>query len=117
MAPPFYNIVATVVDRLNPLCHRLSCRLTLHTLTLHAWVDALERGRWRDWIGVAVGQFLSLYAWKGVLYPLLGVNLVVAALMLTKLRGTGRQITVGRWLAVNCMSGGIFVPLVALAQV
>ena len=28
MAPPFYNIVATVVDRLNPLCHRLSCRLT-----------------------------------------------------------------------------------------
>lgn len=89
----------------------------LFTLTLHAWVDALERGRWRDWIGVAVGQFLSLYAWKGVLYPLLGVNLVVAALMLTKLRGTGRQITVGRWLAVNCMSGGIFVPLVALAQV
>lgn len=86
-------------------------------MTLWAWVNALERGRWRDWAAVAVCQFLALWSWKGVMYPLFGINLV-APVAICLARGEGSKLTaLGRWLVCNVVAAAVFIPLVAAAQI
>ena len=121
---PGVGMLAAVLMAIHPWHLRFSgeargymLMLFIFILTLWAWTNAFERGRWRDWAAVALGQFFALYAWKGVLYPILGMNVLAAAIMWLKMEGNGRKIALGRWLAVNCVSGMVFVPLIALAQI
>ncbi|MCP5558824.1 MAG: glycosyltransferase family 39 protein [Verrucomicrobiaceae bacterium] len=121
---PGIGMVAAVLLAIHPWHLRFSgeargymLMLPIFILTLWAWTNALERGRWRDWVAVAVGQFFALYAWKGVLYPLVGINVLAMVLIWVKMDREGRKLSMGRWLAVNCVSGMVFVPLVAIAQI
>lgn len=84
---------------------------------LWAWVNALERGRWRDWVLVAVCQFFALYSWKGVIYPLLAMNAVAAGAIASSRREGDKWMTLGRWFACNSIAAVVFIPLVAAAQI
>lgn len=87
-------------------------------LTLWALTNAMERGRWRDWVWFGLSQFLVLYAWKGVVYPLAFLNgLVGLRLLFGALPwATDRTQVVMRWIAANLLGAMLFLPLAMPAQ-
>lgn len=118
------GLLATALLALHPWHLRFSAEARGYSLMLFffiaalwAWVNALERGRWRDWVLVAVCQFFALYSWKGVVYPIAVLN-AVAVLAITLAKGGGsKTVTLGRWLVCNGVSGAVFIALVGAAQI
>ena len=47
-------------------------------------MNALERNRWRDWLAVALLEFLIMYSWAGIMYALAMVNVATAILILMR---------------------------------
>jgi hypothetical protein len=95
-------------------------------LILLVWAAllALRTGRWRWWIAFGALEFLCMYSWKGVMYPLAAVSLFLGAWLLWSkgMRGleTGapasqreRWTSIARLLAVNVMAGALFTFLTA----
>ncbi|MBX7207650.1 MAG: glycosyltransferase family 39 protein [Verrucomicrobiaceae bacterium] len=121
---PWGGILAAALLALHPWHLRFSTEargyalmIFFFILTLWSWVNALERGRWRDWAAVAACQFFALWSWKGVMYPLFAIN-VVAPGSIWLARGEGsRLVALGRWLVCNVIAAAAFIPLVAAAQI
>ncbi len=118
------GILAATLLALHPWHLRFSAEARGYTLMLFffimalwAWVNALERGRWRDWAAVAAWQFFALYSWKGVMYPLIAVNALAPLVIAFSRREGSRQTALGRWLACNIAAAAAFIPLVAAAQI
>ncbi|RBP45149.1 dolichyl-phosphate-mannose-protein mannosyltransferase [Roseimicrobium gellanilyticum] len=70
--------------------------------------NALEKNRWRDWLAVALMEFLIMYSWAGVMYALAMVNVAAAALMLMR---RDRLPLLIRWLTANLLAAAVFVSL------
>ena len=95
-----------------------SLMLLFLILSLWALVNALERGRKRDWVIFGLAQFLTLYSWKGALYPLAFVNLVVGARLIfgPAPPGCARTVAVSRWVMANLLGAMLFFPLACPSQ-
>ena len=90
-----------------------SLMLLFFILAMGAATRALRRGRRRDWFWLAVLQFATLYSWKGALYPLLALN-VVLGLRLVFGPAESRQARVrllACWLAAGVLGAMAFLPL------
>ncbi|MFN0129555.1 MAG: hypothetical protein ACKV19_23055 [Verrucomicrobiales bacterium] len=89
--------------------------LMLFFLILALWAvwRALRFGRWRDWVMLALAQFLVLYSWKGALYGLVALNLVVGLrLLFGPMQDPAmRRFAVARWLVAGSLGAMLFVPL------
>ncbi len=82
--------------------------LLLLPLFLICLTDALEKNRWRDWLGVAVYEFLLMYAWPGIMYPLAAVNAAAALLMVLR---ADRLPMLTRWVTANLAAAAVFASL------
>ncbi len=95
--------------------------MMLFFLILAVWFAllALKDGRWRWWLAFGAAEFLCMYSWKGVMYPLAAANLVLLLWVLTgKLlacesagSGAGRRVVLARWLVSNLLAAGLFINL------
>ena len=99
--------------------------MMLFFLILALWLAcvALKTGRWRWWLAFGAAEFLCMYSWKGVLYPLSLANLV---LLLWMIRGrlssastsaaetatASRSTSIWRWLVASLIAAGWFINLV-----
>jgi 4-amino-4-deoxy-L-arabinose transferase-like glycosyltransferase len=83
------------------------CLLPLILLVL---TNALEKRDWRHWLLFALLEFLVMYAWAGVAYPLAFVNVALLVIMLA--RGD-RWVLVVRWLTASLTAAGAFISLYA----
>lgn len=95
--------------------------LMLLFLVLSIWLAlvALKNGRWRWWLAFGAAEFLCMYSWKGVMYPLAAANLVLLLWILAGKAGADespapapeRRVTAARWLVANLLAAGIFINL------
>ncbi len=114
------GLTAAALMALHPLHVRFSVEargysLMLLFIILALWMllNALEFGRKRDWALFGVAQFLVLYSWKGAIYPLAFLNLVLGLRLLfgpRPLRGF-RATVLSRWFAANLLGAILFFPL------
>lgn len=90
-----------------------SLMLLFLILALWAMWRALRFGRWRDWMMLALAQFLVLYSWKGAVYGLVALNLVVGLRLLfgPMPDPAMRRFAVARWLVAGVLGAMLFVPL------
>jgi len=125
MGRPVTGLVAAMAMALHPSHVRFSVEargyslmLLFFILTLWAISKALQQGRKRDWLWVGVAQFLMLYSWKGGVYALVFVNLVLAArLLLGKMPDISqRKTALARWLLAGFAGAMLFVPLTVSSQ-
>jgi Dolichyl-phosphate-mannose-protein mannosyltransferase len=122
---PVAGLVAAVFLAVHPWHMRFSLEvrgyslmLLFFILTLWAMSKALREGRLRDWLVFGMMQFLMMYSWKGGVYALMAVNVVLGVRLL---RGTMpdislRRVALGRWLAAGLLGALLFVPLVMPSQ-
>jgi len=87
-----------------------SLALLMIPLFLMAVTRALEGGRWRAWLSVAALEFLLMYSWAGMLYPLAAAN---AGILFWLLRGEEKLVQVSRWLTAGLLAAMAFVSLYA----
>jgi hypothetical protein len=83
------------------------CFLPLLLLVL---TYALARRGWRHWLLFGLLEFLLMYAWAGVAYPLVFINLAVVAILLSR---SDRWMLVVRWLTASLLAAAAFVSLYA----
>lgn len=122
---PVTALVAAVFMAVHPWHVRFSIEargyslmLLFFILTIWAVMKALRDGRKRDWLVFGLMQFLMMYSWKGGLYALLFVNLVVAARLLcgSMPDKSLRKVAVVRWLAAGLLGSMLFIPLAMPSQ-
>jgi hypothetical protein len=77
-------------------------------LLLICLTNALEKNRWRDWLTVALLEFLIMYSWAGVMYALTMVNVAVAILILMR---KDRLPLLIRLATANLLAATVFVSL------
>jgi hypothetical protein len=125
MGRPVAALIATAFMALHPWHVRFSVEargyslmLCFFILTLWALMKALQEGRKRDWILVGLAQFFMMYSWKGGVYALVLVNLVVAARLLwgPMPDPTRRRVAVVRWMAAGLLGALFFIPLAMPSQ-
>ncbi len=90
-----------------------SLMLLFLILTLWSFGCALRHGRRRDWLMVAVFQFLTLYSWKGAVYGLAFLNAAVGVRLTwgAAVAAGARRSAVARWLAAGLLGAMVFLPL------
>lgn len=95
-----------------------SLMLLFFILTFWAIGRAMQRGRGRDWLVVGLLQFLMMYSWKGGLYGLLFMNLVIGCRLLwgPMPDASLRRVALARWLAAGLFGAMIFAPLAMSSQ-
>jgi hypothetical protein len=117
---PLFGLTAAAFMALHPLHIRFSVEargyslmLFFFTLAILALFRALELGRRRDWFWFGILQFLTLYSWKGAIYPLGALNVVTGGwLLLTHLPHSSHRATaVSRLMAANLFGAMLFLPL------
>ena len=99
--------------------------LMLLFLILALWLAcvALKTGRWRWWLAFGTAEFLCMYSWKGVMYPLALANLVLLAWIICGRRmncglpdaeavSGSRATSLWRWLVASLIAAGWFINLV-----
>jgi hypothetical protein len=75
-------------------------------------VNALNTGRWRWWIAVAMVNFALLYTWPPTLFTVLILNLCIALSLFTERRfSPARNVLVLRWLVSATFAGIVFLQL------
>lgn len=82
--------------------------LLLVPLLLIYLTNALERNRWKDWLAVALLEFLIMYSWAGIMYALAMVNVAIAILILMR---RDRFPLLIRLATANLLAATIFVSL------
>jgi hypothetical protein len=114
---PWLGLLAAAFMALHPWHVRYSTEvrgyaiaLCLLPVFLHVLTDALERNRWRDWLLLALAEFLLMWTWPGAAYPLAFINLTAAVLMLMR---SDRWALMVRWLTANLLAAAVFISLYA----
>jgi len=75
-------------------------------------VNALNTGRWRWWIAVAMVNFALLYTWPPTLFTVLILNLCIAVSLFTERRfSAARNVLTLRWLVSEAFAGVVFLQL------
>ncbi len=83
-------------------------------LALSVLITALETGAWSAWMVFAAPPFLTLYACKIALYPLVVLNRMIAvALWRRRVPGQARPLGMARWGVANGLAGMVFIVLYA----
>ena len=82
--------------------------LLLMPVLLICLTNALEKNRWKDWLAVALLEFLIMYSWAGVMYALALVNGAVVVLVL--MRGDRLPLLI-RLVTANLLAATVFVSL------
>lgn len=82
--------------------------LFLLPVLLLVLTNALEKNRWRDWLLFALGEFLLMYSWAGIMYGLAALNVAAAVLMLLR---KDRLPLLVRWTTANMLAAVVFVSL------
>ncbi len=122
---PVTALVAVAFMALHPWHVRFSVEargyslmLLFFILALWAVMKALRDGRKRDWLVFGLMQFLMMYSWKGGVYALVFVNLVVAARLLfgPVPDKSLRRVAVVRWMAAGLLGAMLFIPLAMPSQ-
>lgn len=122
---PVTGLVAMLFMTLHPWHVRFSLEargyslmLLFFILALWTVMKALRDGRKRDWLIFGLMQFLMMYSWKGGVYALGFVNLVVAVRLLCGPLPDGslRRVATARWLAAGFMGAMFFIPLAMPSQ-
>lgn len=117
---PLAGLVAAAFLSLHPLHLRFCAEVRGYSLmgcffvlTLWAATRAVRQGRRRDWGWLAVLQFATLYSWKGALYPLLAVNVVLGFRLVFGAADSrrARLQTAARWVAAGMLGAMAFLPL------
>ncbi len=123
---PGAGLAAAMMLALHPWHVRYSTEargytLMLFFLILVIWfaLVAMKSGRWRWWLAFGAAEFLCMYSWKGVMYPLAAANLVLLLWVLTgkvqssatPVFGAERRTTAARWLVANLLAAGLFINL------
>lgn len=81
-------------------------------LMLLCLLEAIEKGRWRWWLGFAVSQFLLLYAYPGCLYMLIAANLGGLIALSIRLKDTReRLVHMPRLLVASGLAGMLYLQL------
>lgn len=123
---PGAGLAAATMMALHPWHLRYSTEARGYTMMLFflivsCWLAfiAMRQGKWRWWLAFALAQFLCMYSWKGAMYPLAAVNLVLFAWLLrgrhgetNELPGSTRTSAVWRWVVANLLAAGLFINLV-----
>ncbi len=124
---PGAGLAAALMLALHPWHVRYSTEargytMMLFFLVLAVWLAlvALRSGRWKWWLAFGAAEFLCMYSWKGVMYPLAAANGVLLLWVWLGRRqpggndekNTGRAVTCGRLLVANLLAAGLFVNLV-----
>ncbi len=123
---PGAGLTAALMLALHPWHVRYSTEargytMMLFFLILTVWfaLIALRSGRWRWWLAFGAAEFLCMYSWKGVMYPMAAANAILFLWILFGKRSPSdvstpgdRSATVARWLVANLLAAGLFVNLV-----
>lgn len=68
-------------------------------------IQALDSGRWRWWLGLALSELLLLWTWPPAVFAVVGLNVCLAAMILTGPRPAGiKLLQAGRWLASGVLA-------------
>ena len=90
-----YGLVALLIP--------VSCLLAVH---------ALDKGKWRWWIALAMANFALLYTWPPALFTVVILNLCIAASLFTEERfSSARTVLTLRWLVSGALAGIVFLQL------
>ncbi|MCB1089668.1 MAG: glycosyltransferase family 39 protein, partial [Verrucomicrobiae bacterium] len=122
---PLEGLVAAFFMEFHPLHVRFSTEARGYSLMLLMMVLALwmawrcvKTGRLSDWLAFGLAQWLVMIAWKGALYPLAFLNVLMLAVLLNRARGGGvehrRQLS--RWVAANLIGAMLFLPFGVTSQ-
>jgi hypothetical protein len=123
---PGAGLTAALMLALHPWHVRYSTEARGYTMMLFfliftVWfaLIALRSGRWRWWLAFGAAEFLCMYSWKGVMYPLAAANAILFLWILLGKRSPSeisppgvRSATVARWLVANLLAAGLFINLV-----
>ena len=123
---PGAGLAAALLMALHPWHLRYSTEargysLMLFFLIVTCWLGfiALRKGGWRWWLAFGLAEFLCMYSWKGVMYPLAAANLVLFAWIcrgqLSHSPGQNACVRSGaawRWIVANVIAAGLFINLV-----
>ena len=75
-------------------------------------VYALDRGRWKWWIALAMANFALLYTWPPTLFTVLILNLCIVVSLFTEKRfSSARNVLILRWLVSGTFAGIVFLQL------
>jgi hypothetical protein len=119
------GIVAAAFMEFHPWHIRFSAEARGYSLMLLCFIlalwlamRALRRGRVGDWLAFGVMQFLVLYSWKGALYPLAFLNLLLGGRIIFGLPPVmgQRGLVLRRWMAANLVGAMLFLPLAMPSQ-
>ncbi len=75
-------------------------------------VNALRRGRWKDWIGFGASLFVSLYAYAGAIYFVLALGGAVGLTALCMKR-PGAKRRLARLAIVGLIAGTLYYQMIA----
>ena len=80
---------------------------------LHALVNALSTGAWRWWLLFGISQFLTFYAYPGILYTLVAQNLCVALYLGWRHQSRITELipVATRWIIANVVSLMLVLPI------
>jgi hypothetical protein len=123
---PIAGLAAATLMALHPWHLRYSTEARGYTMMLFflivcCWLGfiALRSGKWRWWLSFGLAEFLCMYSWKGVMYPLAAANLVLlmwirwGKLSQKQILPTeSRSGSAWRWLVANVIAAGLFINLV-----
>ena len=75
-------------------------------------VQALNRGKWRWWIALAMTNFALLYTWPPTLFTVVMLNVCIAVSLFTEERfSSARTVLTLRWLVSGTFAGIVFLQL------
>ncbi len=73
---------------------------------------ALDTGRWRWWLGLAAAQALFLLSFAAAVYVAAGINLLILALLVHRLRsGRCTSPDAARWVVATLLSAAVVIQL------
>jgi hypothetical protein len=114
---PFLGLLAALVLALHPWHVRYSTEargyaitLCLFPVLLLVMTRAFEQRGWKNWLLFGLTEFLLMYSWPGIAYPLAFVNFTVLAFMLAR---SDRWPQVLMWTTANLLAGAAFFSLYA----
>ncbi|QIF04363.1 glycosyltransferase family 39 protein [Roseimicrobium sp. ORNL1] len=112
---PTVGLLAAAVMSIHPWHVRYTAEargyalmLLLMPILLIVLTNALEKNLWRDWLLFALGEFLLMYSWAGIMYGLAALNVAAAVLMLLR---KDRLPLLVRWTTANMLAAVVFVSL------
>jgi hypothetical protein len=122
---PGAGLASALMLSLHPWHFRYSTEARGYTMMLFFLIAAcwfafiaLKHGRWRWWLLFGLAEFLCMYSWKGVMYPLAAANIILMLWIWLGKRlpsdnaDGNRSATFARFLVANILAAGLFINLV-----